>query len=245
MEEPRRDFFFRNRRWLLVALSVAALLFLPLSHGTTGKGISTFLARVTGGSSRALWEHSLYGLAAALLALGAFWRSWGSAYLGAHVVLDKQLHSERLVADGPFRRTRNPLYFGNLLLALGFAVVVPPVTGAIIAVGMWILVRLFIRDEEAALERFQGESYRAYRTALPRLVPAWRPRVPAAGASPRWVQGICGESWVWVVAVVTVGFAATPSPRWYGPRVLVGFAIALPLSIWARRSSRQAGRLAD
>jgi protein-S-isoprenylcysteine O-methyltransferase Ste14 len=46
-------------------------------------------------------------------------RVWGSAYLGREVVHDHALHSEALRADGPYRHTRNPLYFGNALMAVG------------------------------------------------------------------------------------------------------------------------------
>jgi protein-S-isoprenylcysteine O-methyltransferase Ste14 len=215
--------------------------FSPLSHASTGKQIALFLFRVAGGSSSESWEHACYGLAAALVGLGAFWRTWGSAYLGTNVVQDRQLHIECLVADGPYRRTRHPLYFGNILLALGLAVFPNLVGGAIFVIGMWILVRLFIRDEEAGFEHSQGESYRAYRTAVPRLVPAWRARIPAAGARPWWVQGLCGESVLWMFAVLTAGFAATLDPRWYGKGLLWGAIIAVPLYLWAKRHSRQVG----
>jgi protein-S-isoprenylcysteine O-methyltransferase Ste14 len=59
-------------------------------------------------------------LAGALLVLGAAAvRTWGAAYLKSDVVHDPQQHSEKLVADGPFRFTRNPLYFANLPMAAG------------------------------------------------------------------------------------------------------------------------------
>src|SRR5436305_13975330 len=43
-------------------------------------------------------------------------RTWASAYLSASVVHDARLHSDRVVADGPYRHTRNPLYLGTLLI---------------------------------------------------------------------------------------------------------------------------------
>ncbi|HVB98264.1 MAG TPA: isoprenylcysteine carboxylmethyltransferase family protein [Candidatus Dormibacteraeota bacterium] len=239
MASARRDFYFRNRRWLLVSLFVIAWLFLPLPMVSTGKRIARLLFHAAGGPSPQWWERASYGLAALLASLGAFWRTWGSAYLGASVVQDKQLHTERLVADGPYRRTRNPLYFGNMLFAAAMAIVLSPATGAIFLVGMWILVRLFIRDEEAGLEDSRGESYRAYRAAVPRLAPAWRAQIPTGGARPRWVQGFCGESMMWMFAVLTAGIAVTLDRRWYANGLLWGFMIVFPLFLWAKRRSRR------
>ena len=207
----------------------------------TGQRIAGLLFRFAGAGNRELWESACYGLAACLVALGAFWRTWGSAYLGADVVQDRQLHAERLIADGPYRRTRNPLYFGNLLLALGLAILVNPLAGAIFVVGMWVLVRLFIRDEERGLEEFRGESYHAYRAAVPRLAPAWRAQIPAADARPRWVLGFCGESVLWVAAVLTAGFAATLDFKWYANGLLWGVVISVSLLLWAKRRTRRVG----
>lgn len=241
MPNARSDFYFRNRRWLLLALALVVWTLVPIFRLSTGQRVVSFLSRLDGGVNRELWTHALYVLAAAWIGLGALWRTWGSAYLGANVVQDKQLHSERLVADGPFRQSRNPLYFGNMLIAIGFAIVINPVAGAVLVIGMWGLVRLFIRDEEAGFERSQSDAYRAYRSALPRLVPSRWARIPSAGTRPRWVQGFCGEALLWMFCVLTAGFALTLNSQWYETGLVWGILIVLPLTLWAKRSSRRAG----
>jgi protein-S-isoprenylcysteine O-methyltransferase Ste14 len=238
MDENRRDFFFRNRRWLLL------LLFIPVFWSASFQDPTTErLARMFHDYATSLsldgWRHAFYGLAAVLIALGALWRTWGAAYLGTNVVQDRQMHTECLVGDGPYRYTRNPLYLGNMFLVLGLGLLLGPLAYAILAVGMWILVRLFIRDEEAGLEASGGESYRAYCSAVPRMFPSWRARIPSAGAKPRWLQGFCGESFLWMLAVVTAGSGISLNSAWLQHRLLWGIVIALPLFIWARRSSKK------
>src|SRR5262250_2812371 len=49
-------------------------------------------------------------LGAALLGVAAMLRTWASAYLHAEVVYASEVKTEALVADGPYRRVRNPLY---------------------------------------------------------------------------------------------------------------------------------------
>src|ERR1700735_1867749 len=51
-------------------------------------------------------------IALVFLALAALLRTWGSAYVGASVVHSGAMHGNVMLADGPYRRTRNPLYLG-------------------------------------------------------------------------------------------------------------------------------------
>jgi protein-S-isoprenylcysteine O-methyltransferase Ste14 len=239
MDDTRRDFYFRNRRWFLILLFLIVFVGFAPFRETTVERLAHFLYGYFGGSGLDVWQHVVYGLAAVLIGLGALWRSWGSAYLGTNVVQDRQMHTDRLVGDGPYRRSRNPLYFGNMLLVLGLGFLLSPLPYAILVVGMWILVRLFIRDEEAGLEASGGESYRAYRAAVPRMIPSWRARIPAAGARPRWLQGFCGESLLWALAVAVGGSAISLPSVWLRHRLLWAMVIAFPLFLWARRSSKK------
>ncbi len=234
-----RGFVFRNRRWFLLALALLVFLgFSPFTEPVAVRLASLLNGQVPG-PGLVFWEHVCSGLAPTLIGIGAIWRSWGSAYLGTNVVQDRQLHTERLVADGPYRLTRNPLYFGNMFLAVGLGFLVSLPALVVLVAGMWILVRLFICDEEAGLEESGGESYRAYRAAVPRLLPALRPRIPRAGARPRWLQGIGGESLLWMFTVMSCGFAVTLSRAWFNRYLLFAVVITLPLYIWARRHTKK------
>jgi protein-S-isoprenylcysteine O-methyltransferase Ste14 len=61
----------------------------------------------------------LFALVAFVLVVAAFIRTWASSYLHTNVVYANQVKTESLVADGPYRRVRNPLYFANVLMAVG------------------------------------------------------------------------------------------------------------------------------
>ena len=61
----------------------------------------------------------LFAFAAVLLIAAALIRTWASAYLRSDVVYAADIQTRSLVADGPYRHVRNPLYFANLLMAIG------------------------------------------------------------------------------------------------------------------------------
>ena len=71
--------------------------------------------------------------------------------------------TETLVTGGPFKRTRNPIYAGFLLIGAGVAISLNAMAILIAAlVGVAALTVLVIRKEEAYLERKFGEVYRTY-----------------------------------------------------------------------------------
>ncbi len=132
-------------------------------------------------------------IALVLTALGAFLRIWGSAYIGSSVVKSPAMHGAAMLADGPYRRTRNPLYLGTMLHTFGIAVLMPP-SGALFTITLiWIFqIRLALAEEPFLAERF-GQPYLDYKAAVPRFLPALTPQVPAAGAKPHWLQSLLGE----------------------------------------------------
>ena len=138
-------------------------------------------------------------LAAAIVCAfaGAWLRTWGSAYLGVDVMQDMNMRGEGVVADGPYRYMRNPLYLGAWLNLLALALLMPP-SGAIFTLVAMIgfQVRL-IFGEEAFLTEKLGEAYRAYCARVPRILPALRPRVAGSGARARWGQAVLAEIFMW------------------------------------------------
>jgi hypothetical protein len=70
---------------------------------------------------------------------------------------------------------------------------------------------LILREEEV-LRQSQGESYRAYCDTVPRFWPSLRQRVPAGNRRPQWVQGLGGESFVWLFGLAELLTAVTLRP---------------------------------
>jgi len=112
-----------------------------------------------------LWRHHLLSFmdaanlilvfALVFMALAAWLRTWGSAYVGTSVVHSDSMHGDAMFADGPYRRTRNPLYLGTLLHTIGLAILMTP-SGAIFAIALiWIFqFRLALAEEPFLTTRF-------------------------------------------------------------------------------------------
>jgi hypothetical protein len=60
----------------------------------------------------------LLGCGAFVLIVAAFLRTWASSYLHSEVVYAAEVKTKSLVADGPYRFVRNPLYLANILMAI-------------------------------------------------------------------------------------------------------------------------------
>jgi hypothetical protein len=151
----------------------------------------------------------LFVLAALLLAVAALIRTWASSYLDASVVYASEVKSAWLVADGPYRYVRNPLYLANILMAIGMGAMMSRTGLAVCLAAMTVFCYRLILPEETELHASQGEGYDAYRRLAPRLWPALRPRVAASARKPEWGAGFQAEAWYWGFALAVLGFAIT------------------------------------
>ncbi|MEK9671169.1 MAG: isoprenylcysteine carboxylmethyltransferase family protein [Rhodospirillaceae bacterium] len=77
--------------------------------------------------------------------------------------------STRLLTEGPFRFSRNPIYSAMVLGLLGAGVVLGAASAfLVIPVFIWLIRRKFIAVEEAMLEDAFGDDYRAYKSRVRR-----------------------------------------------------------------------------
>jgi len=136
---------------------------------------------------------AVIALGALVAFVGAVLRVWGTAYLGYGVVHHGQMQSHAVMADGPYRFVRNPLYLGGWCMMAAMAFLMPP-SGALFS--MVLLTVFFLRlilGEEAYLTGQLGEPYREYLAAVPRLFPRLRGSLPSAGSKPQWLTGLLTE----------------------------------------------------
>ena len=114
---------------------------------------------------------ALVGIGIAITVAGELIRLWGVHYIGAI----SRTRSDRLgplVAAGPFALVRNPLYVGNILLWVGFALAARLIWLApVIFVLLALEYHAIVRWEETLLESRLGQAYRDYAARVPRWVP--------------------------------------------------------------------------
>ena len=123
-----------------------------------------------------------YGAGVALVVLGEIVRFWSAGYIAKDA---------EIATGGPYAYVRNPLYFGSLLLAVGY--------GLISGLGLWgvgLMVALFlvfhlaaIFYEESFLTAKFGTLYLDYVRRVPRLLPSPLPRTTGAGRF-EWAQAL-------------------------------------------------------
>ncbi len=106
-------------------------------------------------------------------------------FLGACIVLPGLLiraassgyvrKNEALATSGPYAHTRNPLYLGSILMAIGFAVAARNLWIGVVIVIFFVAIYLpVIRDEERFLTKRFPE-FADYMRQVPRLIPRVSP----------------------------------------------------------------------
>ena len=227
-------FEFERRFWIICAIYLVGFAFSAVDHTSFIIGLRHWIApSIRPGTPPALLFTRIVIAAGALLVfLTAGLRTWAAAYLRTDIVHDTAQHSETLVADGPFRYVRNPLYLANVPMAAGIGVLASRLGWIFLVGASWLFVyRLIFREEEALLES-QGEWYRDYSRAVPRFWPSFTPCLPPGNRSPAWGQAFAGEMFVWLFGVAELCLAVTLNVRVGVAVFIAGFVahfISLPI----------------
>ena len=130
-----------------------------------------------------------------LVALGEIVRLWASGHIEKTQVL---------ATGGPYAHTRNPLYFGSVLLALGLAVAAASVWVAGAVVLYFAAFYPSVMREEANFLRSKfPEEYRAWEAGVPGFLPRI---VPAGPRTSRfsWARVRANKEWRTAAALPVV-----------------------------------------
>ena len=120
MQAPK--FEFERRFWIFCAFYFAGFGLSAFDHVSFLTWLRQLFG-IPGNSAQAVtFARVVILIGAVLVFIAAALRTWGAAYLRTSIVHDTDQHSEAVVADGPFRYTRNPLYLARVLMALGIGV---------------------------------------------------------------------------------------------------------------------------
>ena len=106
----------------------------------------------------------------ALIALGLALNLWADAtFKRAEVVVRPFGATPRLMTDGPFRLSRNPMYLGMTMASAGLAIASGVLANLVFAAALaaWLHWAYILPEERFLSERF-GPQYESYRRRAPR-----------------------------------------------------------------------------
>jgi protein-S-isoprenylcysteine O-methyltransferase Ste14 len=141
-----KRFFYRFRGWLVAPPLLLALFW------TAGRVDRPVLC----------WTLGL-----GLFAVGVFLRVWAQQHLHYRLRVDTTL-----TRTGPYRRLRNPIYWGNTLIGAGL-VATSGLLWLVLPTAAWFLgvYAVVVRYEEGVLTELYGEPYRRFLEEIPRWIP--------------------------------------------------------------------------
>ncbi len=105
---------------------------------------------------------TIFGTGIVILAIALF-AAAGVAFLRARTTIIPHQMPQRLITDGIFALSRNPIYLADVLLLVGLSLRGEAVSGLLLApVLVWVLQRRFIEPEEKRLQEAFADEAAAY-----------------------------------------------------------------------------------
>jgi protein-S-isoprenylcysteine O-methyltransferase Ste14 len=182
------NWLFQSRGWVAILILVPA-------------GLGTLLSPLH--CPPGSWGHFGFNCLGWILFLaGAAARWWGTLYVGGRKVVD-------LVEEGPYSLSRNPIYFGTLLLVLSIGAFSQSAVFslAVVVVAVAYLV-LALSVEERDLRERHGDRFEAYCRRVPRFFPRFRgfqtPETIPVHASGLWSEFV--RAWRWALIPIVCEF---------------------------------------
>lgn len=118
-----------------------------------------------------------FAVAAIFFAVGFFWAIWSNVDLfqkgGRTPVPTRMTQTRKLVVDGAYKYTRNPMMFGYLLILIGLGFLFDSLflTLDVTSIFTMVLVAFIKLWEEKNLEKRFGESYIEYKKKASFIIP--------------------------------------------------------------------------
>ena len=210
------------------------------SEGTLWLAASTLAAR-SGWIGLAAATVTVTLIALACLALGAMLRVWGTAYLGSGIMRGAVMQGDRLVASGPYRYLRNPLYLGSWLLGFATSILMPP-SGAVFFLPAFSLFALFlISSEERFLNAQLGDVYQQYCSRVPRSWPHLGTTDAISSARPHWLQALRAETYPITFTLCFAIFAWRYNARILIQCLLICYGLSLVIRAFTKPAYAPAG----
>ena len=143
-------------------------------HEAARQVLAVVLIVIFAATARPIPVLAALGLVLALA--GTFVRLYASGFI---------MKNEQLATDGPYRLVRHPLYTGNILLVVGFAIAGSTWWALPLALlFFWFYYPTAIEYEDRKLYRIFGASWEQWAARTPALVPSFG--TPAAASDRRW-----------------------------------------------------------
>ena len=225
------QFEFRYRLWIGLVIYILGFWAPWIRFGANAGAVTTTWLELSGELGRVLPLESaslLVTIAAiVLLIAAAALRVSGTAYLGASIVTSAAMQANTVMAAGPFRYLRNPLYLGSFLNELAVSILMPPSGAIFFVIVCFLQILRLILGEEAYLTAQQGEPYLAYKARVPRLLPSLTPRVAASSVAPQWTTAFVSETFYIAVPACFLALAWRYNALLLTQAVIVCFGLSL------------------
>lgn len=133
-------------------------------------GISYGISKLIPSFAFANQPLSSLGLVLIILGVGLF--VWAVQFFEKHkTTLHPRGKPSRLITEGPYRLTRNPIYLGFFLIALGTALFFANILAIVGPILFFFFISTFIIPfEEETLGRTFGKTYHSYRKRIRRWI---------------------------------------------------------------------------